>query len=226
MTDTYYLDLTEMSLDELCGDLLGRTMLPSRVMLQEHTAERLQALAAQGIANAEELLDAMKSGKKMEALAEASGVPLEYLKLLRREVGGYKPSPRNFSDIPGVAAETSEQLAQVGIKHTRDFYARCQTPAQRQALAAETGLTEATVLELTKLTDLARIWGVGPVFARLLYESGVDTVALVAKQDGLAFFNLLKQQYEEKHGVKVDFIQRDIDDTVTRAKALPKAIQY
>lgn len=226
MTDTYYIDLEAISMDDLCRDLLSRTMLPSRVMLQERTAERLQALEAQGIHNAAELLDAFKTAKKMQVVAEASGVPLEYLKILRREVGAYKPSPRKFDQIPGIDDDTCAKLAQAGIKHTRDFFERCQTPAQRQALAEQSGLTEAAVLELTKLSDLARIWGVGPVFARIIFDSGVDTVARVAEKDGLEFFNVLKQSYEEVHGVPADFILRDIEDTITRAQGLPKVVQY
>ena len=187
MTDTYYVDLTQISLDDLCQDLLTRTMLPSRVMLQQNTAEHLQALAVQGITNAEELLAAMKTGKKMEALANSSGVPLAYLKLLRREVGGYKPSPRKFADIPGVDEGICARLAQAGIKHTKDFFARCQTPVQRMMLAEQTGLSADAILELTQLTDLARIWGVGPVFTRIIYDSGINTVALVGRAACIVF---------------------------------------
>lgn len=226
MTDTYYIDLSKITLDDLCQELQTRTLLPSRIGLQEKIEERLGALQEQGIDTAAGLLDALKTGKKMQAVADASGVPLEYLKTLRREVGGYKPTPRKFDQIPGIDADTCDKLAKVGIKHSKHFFERSQTPAQREALAEETGLSAEAVLELTKLSDIARIWGVGPMFARVMYETGVNTVAQVAEQDAEAYFNVLKQSYEEVYQTKVDFILRDIKDAITRAKDLPKSIQY
>ena len=71
----------------------------------------------------------------------------------------------------------------------------------RQKLAGETGIPLATIVELVKLSDLARIWGVGPVFARIIYDSGVDTVALVAEQEALAFRQEI-QRLKQKLGQK------------------------
>jgi len=226
MSDSYTIDLEKISLAQLREIFQTRALLPSRVVLREELEERLQALAGLGIENVSQLMAALKTPKKVEEVSKSTGVPLDYLKVLRREIGGYQPAPRKLSEIPGVDGETSKKLEEAGIRNTKDFFRRCQTPAQRQALSEETGIPTAQVMELTKLTDLSRIWGVGPVFARIIYGSGVDTVEKVAQQEAGEFFNVLKASYEEVYCVSADFILRDIEDTITRAIDLPKTIQY
>jgi hypothetical protein len=226
MTDSYYIDLETISLEQLCEILRTRTLLPSRVILREKIEERMQALAGLGIENVSDLMAALKTEKKVEDVAKSTGIPLEYLKILRREIGGYLPSPRKFAEIPGVDKSTVGRLEKAGIRHTRDYFGRCQTPAQREALSRETGIPPEQVLELTKLTDLSRIWGVGPVFARIIYESGIDTLEKVAQQDAQAFFERLLAVNEAKQYTGADFILRDIEDTIIRAQDLPKTIEY
>jgi hypothetical protein len=57
------------------------------------------------------------------------------------------------------------------------------TPQDRTALAGKHQIAQRDLLDLTKLTDVARLKWVGPKFARLLIESGYDTVEKVANSD-------------------------------------------
>ena len=79
-------------------------------------------------------------------------------------------------DIEGVGATYAEKLAAAGINKVEDLLAKCAAPAGRKALAEETGIADKLILKWTNHADLIRIHGVGPKFAELLEDEGVDTV--------------------------------------------------
>jgi predicted RecB family nuclease len=66
-------------------------------------------------------------------------------------------------------------------------------------LATQTGIPVEVVLELVKLSDLARLPGVKGIRARLYYDAGVDTV------ENLASFERYRSWW---HGEIVPFHQR------------------
>ena len=70
-----------------------------------------------------------------------------------------------------------ERLAESGIKDSKQLFDRALTAADRSALAGQAGVPDEALLELVKLSDLVRAPYVGPVFARLFYEAGTDTLA-------------------------------------------------
>lgn len=50
-----------------------------------------------------------------------------------------------------------------------------ESEQDRAELSALTGVPDDTLLELVKLSGLARVSYVGPAFARIIYEAGLDT---------------------------------------------------
>lgn len=50
------------------------------------------------------------------------------------------------------------------------------SPDHRKKLSSGSGLEEGVILELVKLSDLARIPGVKGIRARMYYDAGVDTL--------------------------------------------------
>ena len=70
----------------------------------------------------------------------------------------------------------------LGIKDTKQLYERARSAEDRAELSTLAHVPDDAMLELVKLSDLARPPYVGPVFARLLYETGVDTIAKLSKQ--------------------------------------------
>jgi predicted flap endonuclease-1-like 5' DNA nuclease len=174
-----------------------------------------------GIQDLAELRSSLSSKAKRETFARESGLPLEYLVILRREVNSYRSRPFNLAKIPGVHPEYVERLAAVGIKHTKHLVKRAITPADRTALAEEAGLPEDALLELVKLSDLVRIVGVGPVSVRALYDAGIKTPE-----------EFLQHSVEELL-VKMRAVEslassnrKDIEYCVETAQYLPQAIEY
>ena len=221
MTGLYGINLEQFSLEQFRRMLETKDIAPSRKILLEEMDERFATLGSMGIENLAELEAALRSKAKQEAFARESGLSLDYLVILRREVNSYVSKPFNLNKIPGVNPEHVEKLATVGVKHTKHLFERAMSPADRAELAEEVGVPGDALLELVKLSDLARIVGVGPVAVRLLYDVGVDTPETFLAH---SVDDLLEKVRVVKEGASLT--AKDIEYCLETARHLPKAIEY
>ena len=102
MTDDYYLDLEGFSLERFRQTLESGNLLPSRRILKDEIPERFAILESLGIRNLQNLIEALKTKKRLENFARQSGLPMDYLVNLRREANSYLPKPMDLAVIPGV----------------------------------------------------------------------------------------------------------------------------
>lgn len=131
-----------------------------------------------------------------------------------------------MSQVRGIAVDIADKLKSKGLKDSDAFLESVKTPKQRRDLAKELGAEEKAVLELANRTDLARIKGIGDVFADLLETSGVDTVKELSKR---VPENLHAKMVEINNEKKVAGRQPTLDmvkDWVAQAKELPKLLEY
>jgi predicted flap endonuclease-1-like 5' DNA nuclease len=137
-----------------------------------------------------------------------------------------KRQPFSLKDFRGVDPRIAEALAAAGIRNVQDMRAAGRTPADRQALARETGVPPATILELVKLSDLARIPGIKSIRARLYHDAGVDTIDKMAGWDPLELRAMLLQFVEETGFDGIAPLPKEAAFSVARAKELPRIIEY
>ena len=225
MASDYYIDLQQVSLQRFRQMLEAKELLPSRQILREGLDERFRTLEGMGIGDVQALADALKTKRHVAQLAEESGLPEEYLTILRREVNSYVPRPINLDKLPDLAPEHVERLAAVGIKHTRHLYERARTKAERATLAQETWIAAEALLEMVQLADLARIVGVGRVFARFLYDAGIHTVADFVTESPEALLERLQAAELEKY-TRVTLRVEDLEYCLEMARLLPQGIKY
>ena len=196
-------------------------------MLQENIDERFDYLEQNGIENLQQLKQALKTKKAVLSFAQNTGLPVDYLTLLRREVNSYQPKPINLKDFPGVNQDTAQKLEQIGIKSTKQLFERVITPEDRARLVNQTQIAPADILELTKLTDVARLKWVGPKFARLLVKSKYDTAEKAINSNYADLYQTLVQTNEAKGIYKGKFGMDDMKSWVTVAiQDVPQVIQY
>jgi hypothetical protein len=69
---------------------------------------------------------------------------------------------------------------------------------------------------------LIRITGVGPVFARIIYDSGISSVREFLSVDSYELLELLSKTNQEKGLTKVRFSKKDIDYCKELGKNLTK----
>ena len=90
-----------------------------------------------------------------------------------------KRSPFQIKKFRGVNPGHIEALAAVGIENVRQMVAAGKTPQQRETLSKQTEIPLDALLELVKLSDLARLGAVRSVRARLYHDAGL-TPELIA----------------------------------------------
>ena len=225
MKDLYEIDLETLQLEYLQHRLENEDLTPGRKILQEEITERFAVLKSLGIYNLQDLTDVLKTQKKIEKFAVQSGLPQHYLTVLRREANGYKPKAFPLGKIPGVDELQIQKLAKVGIKNTKQLFERaCSLEARRQ-LADEAGIPVGDVLELVKMADLARVYGVGPVFVRILLDAKVESTAELALKKPEALLEEVIAVNQEKGYTKIMPNLHDMQVCVEFASLLPAVLE-
>lgn len=191
-------------------------MIPSRAILKENLEERFQVLNDYGIKNLQMILDVLKTKGKMENFSKETHLPLQYLTILKREVSSYLPKPISLSEFPGVDSQVIKALENNGLKNTRQLFNAVKIENRINDISHSTGLAVEKLAELVSLSDLGRLYGVGPVFARIIYDVGIKSVIDFAKYKGEEFISI----YEKETHKKADFSVNDINFSIELAKEL------
>lgn len=188
----YSLDLKQIAVTDYEKLLKSQNLLPGRRILLEEIDSRFEAIRQMGIDTADRLKKDLSTPLKLAVFAQKSGIPEEYLVILKRELGSLEQKPVPLSSFPDMDAALLKKLEERGVLNSKDYLENA----------------EGTSAELDALCDLVRINGVGAVAARAFYEAGYHTAADVAYAQAetmLARVNAVNEQkkyYNAKLGVK------------------------
>jgi hypothetical protein len=219
MTGCYHIDPKTYSIQQLKQDLQSRDLIPSRKPLKEGIQDIFDILEAAGNKNLEDLINALKNKKKLEVLASSTGIEIQYLTLLRREVNSYLPNPVPLSKFSGFISDDLKSLAKIGLRNSRHLFEQIENEGDLQTLSRDTGLAKETLSELLSLSDLVRAYGVGPAFARILYETGIHSIAELKQFSPQQVVDLYESQTQKKADFSVSDIQFSLD--IIKALDLP-----
>ena len=137
MNDDYHIDLEKFSLGRFKDELKDSELIPSRRVLKDDIEKRFQVLENNNVHNLKDLADVLKTPKKAREFSSESGLPEDYLLILRREVNSYTPNPVNLDKFHGVKKETVSKLNSIGIVNTIHLFKRIKTLEDRERLALE-----------------------------------------------------------------------------------------
>lgn len=129
---------------------------------------------------------------------------------------------RNFR---GVDPQVADTLAAHGLENIDQLMDAGRTPVLRQALAKQTGLTLETILELVKLSDLARLGAVRRVRARLYHDAGL-TPAVIASWEPQALRAMLVTWVEQHEFDGIAPLPKEVENLVADARKLPPIVIY
>jgi hypothetical protein len=136
-----------------------------------------------------------------------------------------KRNPFKLKDFRGINPEVIEKLEALRIKSAEKMLAAGQTKKLRSALARQTGISEPILLELVKLSDLARLPGVKGVRARLYYDAGVDSVETMANWEPEAL-RVMVTKYVERTGFDgIPPLPKEVSSTIENARRLSKVVE-
>jgi Domain of unknown function (DUF4332) len=216
MNSQFHIDAKKISLESFRRSLASRELIPSRVVLKEKLESRFEAIHMAKIQTLGDLIGALKTKPKVEAFSKKTGLDVQYLTLLKREAGSYFSNPVFLSRFPGVDAKVISGLEKAGIKNSKQLFDKAFVAEDRAALSTEFGVSMQDLDELVCLSDLSRLYGVGPMFARIFYDVGIDSVSVLIGHSA----ERIVQIYEGATGKKADFSVKDLLFTLEMAREL------
>jgi len=223
---SYYIDLKNISIVKYKEIIETSDLLPSRLILKDNIENYFDQIKNQEIKNVDELLNLLKTKKRLLDFAGKSGLPEDYLTILAREIKSYYPNPNKLKDFPGISDDTILKLEKTGIKNTLQLFEKILTPNSRKELSKQTEIEEFEILKITKLTDLSRIRWVNHTFAYILLEANYDTVKKVADADYKKLYATIKQLNEERKLYKAHIGLHDMKLCVEAAQNVSLDIEY
>ena len=220
MSNQYQIDLKKYSLQKYKKSLQSRDMIPSRKSLKGELDARFRILEERGIENLKELIDALKTKQKIEQFSKETGLSIQYLTLLNREARSYISKPIRLDKFSGIQTKYLDRLDDVGIRNTRQLFVEAQDKRKREQLAKEIEIPLDLLNELVGLSDLSRAYGVGPVFARMIFDMGIRSIREFVECTAEDFIRI----YEEQTQKKADFGVGEIQFSLELARDLDIAI--
>ena len=128
--------------------------------------------------------------------------------------------------IEGIGEVYAEKLRAAGVRGTNDLLKKGSTKKGRQALAELADVSEKLILEWVNHADLFRIKGIGPEYADLLEEAGVDTVVELAQRNPNNLYEKIIEVNAEKKLVRRLPTLNMVKAWIAQAKQLPRVITY
>jgi hypothetical protein len=172
----YSIDMKIITLDEFAEILKSIDLLPGRRILLDHLDRVIPLLKERGINSLSDLQTFLKKKGDYARMAAELGVDENYLLVLNREVNSYESKPVEINKLDVFSKTEKDQLGKLGIKTTKDMYQRLLKRADRVAFTKLADVDEKKVAEALILSDLLRINGVGPVYAKILIRMGIKGV--------------------------------------------------
>ncbi|MFP3897955.1 MAG: DUF4332 domain-containing protein [Dehalococcoidia bacterium] len=118
------------------------------------------------------------------------------------------------------------RLKAIGIVDIRQMIESGNTPAARRELAENTGVPPEGILELVKLSDLARVTGVKGIRARLYHDAGLDTLEKIASLDVHELIDACIHFVEGTGFPGIPPTPKEAAFTVSSAKTLPRIVKW
>jgi predicted flap endonuclease-1-like 5' DNA nuclease len=109
---------------------------------------------------------------------------------------------------------------------SKHLFDRAKTKRQRAELSEELGIPPEVMLELVKLSDLARIVGVGPVFARILREAGTDRLETFVTQSPDELLAKTREAMASRGYTPGHIREEDMEYCLETARLLPQVVEY
>ncbi|MBI9098575.1 MAG: DUF4332 domain-containing protein [Spirochaetaceae bacterium] len=223
---SYYIDLKSISLEDLENILFSADLIKSRMILKGNIHDNFQKLITLGIRDTEDLFNILKNKTKLLKLSGESGISVEYLTILIRELKGSRQPPNKIRDFPGLQENLCNALEKQGIKNTQQLYDKVLSPSARSELAELTSLDETTILYLTRLSDLSRIRWVNHTFAYMLLEAGYESAREVAEADIVVMHEKVNRINKEKGFYRGQIGLHDMKLTVDASQFFEQDIVY
>ena len=117
-------------------------------------------------------------------------------------------------------------LKAIGITDIRQMIESGKTPDARKKLAESTGIAAEDILELVKLSNLARLTGVKGIRARLYRDAGLDTWEKIASLDAHELRDVCTRFVKATSFPGIPPTPKEAAFTAASAKTLPRIVEW
>lgn len=214
----YHLDAEKISLDDLKKRIEATDLVPSRAPLLDGLGTKMKTLEKQGVATLADLRNELKTAKRLEALANSTGIETQYLTLLRREIEGWFPKPFPLKDFDWLSKSEVAKLERDGVRNSAALYEATDSKSKRTALAKSTRVDGDFLETFAQLVDLTRVQWVSPTTARMLLEAGCTGSVKLAKMDADELCEALARVNAENKFFKGKIGLRDVKRLIHAAR--------
>jgi hypothetical protein len=203
---SYNIDLSALSLIDYLQMLKDQNLLPGRMILLQDIDNRFSAMEKMGVMNIAQLKKQLSTPQRLLSLSMESGIPEDYLTILKREIGSLEQKPVLLLSFPNIDNAVISELEGRGIKNSKEYF--------------ESGLSVSD--ELFRLCDLVRINGVGAVAAKTFYEAGYRSVSDVAEARPTEMLERVSKVNDEKAYYKAKLGLKDMQFCIDFAAVIIK----
>lgn len=143
-----------------------------------------------------------------------------------REVERSGAMSLHVSKLRGISLQIRNKLKRQGISYTHQLLQHAGSAERRRQLAANGRIDEAVLERLVQRADLARIKGVGAIFADMLEHIGVTSVSVLAEQDPTELHRVLYELNAEERMARRAPTPEEVQDWVAQARVLPHVVDH
>lgn len=130
----------------------------------------------------------------------------------------------HVSKLRGISFDVRAKLKRNGVTYTHQLLAAAGQPDKRHQFSETSGIEETTLARLTCRADLARIKGIGAIFADMLELLSVDRVAELADQQPDTLHHALATLNSAERFARRAPTPEEVEDWVTQARQLPELV--
>ncbi len=130
----------------------------------------------------------------------------------------------HVSKLRGISFDVRAKLKRNGVTYTHQLLSAAGNTAKRHEFSETSGIEEMTLARLTCRADLARVKGIGAIFADMLELLDVDRVAKLANQDPVKLHDALYTLNAAERFARRAPTPEEVADWVTQARVLPKLV--
>ena len=131
----------------------------------------------------------------------------------------------HVSKLRGISIDVRQKFKRQGISYTHQLLREAGSPEQRRRLAERSRIDDPTLLRLVRRADLARVKGIGAIFADMLEMIGIDQVAALAEEDPLALRTRLYELNAAERLARRAPTPEEVQEWIGQARALPRLVE-
>jgi predicted flap endonuclease-1-like 5' DNA nuclease len=130
----------------------------------------------------------------------------------------------HVSKLRGISLDIRNRLKRQGISYTHQLLREAGGAEQRSALAERGRIDEMALARLVRRADLARVKGIGAIFADMLEMIEVNEVTTLAQQQPAELHRRLYDLNSAERLARRAPTPDEVQDWIAQAQALPRLV--